>query len=210
MKAFIEGTGVFIWPLGACSILAAFIILERLFALRTNRVAPSALLNFLSSENLPALPPKLAKSLGGRIVLFFQKNNADPDTLKAFAQIELTRLERGLFLLDTIVGIAPLIGLLGTVYGLFSLFPGDGLPNAAVLTRGVGIALSTTILGLLIAIPALVCSNYIARRLELLSAQINMAVERLCTFSPGPPQPEKLEFVLKPLVLPSKPTTPRK
>jgi hypothetical protein len=115
------------------------------------------------------------------VVKFFVKSNPDGESLKAFAQLELTRLERGVFLLDTVVGVAPLIGLLGTVYGLFSLFPQsqDGMPSNATLTRGVGLALTTTILGLLIAIPSLVFSSYIARRLEVHSARMNMLVERL-------------------------------
>jgi biopolymer transport protein ExbB len=210
MKTFIEGAGAFIWPLGACSFLAVFIVIERLFALRTSRVLPDALLNFLSQETLQPLPSNLARSSGGRVVLFFQKNNPDPETLKAFAQMELTRLERGLFLLDTIVGVAPLIGLLGTVYGLFILFPGDNLPNSTTLTRGVGLALTTTIMGLLTAIPALVCSNFIARRIEVLATRVNLAVERLCSFFSEPPQPGKLEFVLKPLAIPPKLGTAKK
>ena len=189
MKTLIEGAGHFIWPLGFCSFLAAFIVVERLLALRPTRVLPQAASDALQLGVLRTLPRKLERSTAGRILLFFQKNNADAETLKAFAQIELSRLERGLFLLDTIVSVTPLLGLLGTVYGLFIL-----MPQRASLTHGVGIALTTTVIGLGIAIPALFCSNLIARRLELLSAQINMFVERLCSLGvPGatanPPEP---------------------
>jgi biopolymer transport protein ExbB len=180
MKTLIDGAGWFIWPLGVCSFLAVFIALERLFALQSRYVLPARLLTLLAQPNPPPLPAGLEKSAGGRIVRFFQRNNPDPETLKAYAQMELTRLERGVFLLDTTVGVAPLIGLLGTVYGLFALFPEEGMPTAANLTRGVGLALTTTIIGLLIAIPALVVSNYIYRRLEVFSARVNMLVERLC------------------------------
>ncbi|MDR2863936.1 MAG: MotA/TolQ/ExbB proton channel family protein [Puniceicoccales bacterium] len=182
MRTLVDGAGFFIWPLGICSFLAVFIVIERLLALRPGKVLPEALLTLLVSGALQDAPRRQWEtSPGGRILNFFRKNNPDPDTLKAFAQVELTRLERGLFLLDTIVGVAPLIGLLGTVYGLFILFPDEGMPNSATLTRGVGMALTTTILGLLIAIPSLVSSNYIARRLEVISARMNMAVERLCS-----------------------------
>lgn len=179
METLIEGAGPFIWPMGLCSFIAVFIVIERLIALRIERVLPEALLAALARGDLRALPERLEHSSGGRVVRFFQKSAPDPESLKAYARIELTRLERGLFLLDTIVGIAPLLGLLGTVYGLFILFPEQGLPDTARLTRGVGLALTTTMLGLFIAIPALICSNYLARRLEIISARMSMLVERL-------------------------------
>ncbi|MDR1817225.1 MAG: MotA/TolQ/ExbB proton channel family protein [Puniceicoccales bacterium] len=179
-KNLIEGAGLFIYPLGACSLLAVFLFIERLVALRDARVLPAALLRFLNKNGVSApLPPAVAGSSGGKVVGFFQRENPDAEALKAYTQIELTRLERGLFLLDIIVGVAPLIGLLGTVYGLFVLFPESGMPNAATLTHGVGMALTTTILGLLIAIPALFASGWFGRRLEIVSARMNLLVERL-------------------------------
>ncbi|MDR3229634.1 MAG: MotA/TolQ/ExbB proton channel family protein [Puniceicoccales bacterium] len=183
--------------------------MERLFALRNGRIVPDALLRILAQGNPPALPPALERTIGGRIVRFFQRNNPDPDTLKAYAQLELTRLERGIFLLDTIVSAAPLIGLLGTVWGLFSLFPEEGMPAAATLTRGVGMALITTMLGLCIAIPALLGSSYISRRLEVLSARINIAVERLCSFCVGA-EPSVSGTVKLPPLLPLEPVKTEK
>jgi biopolymer transport protein ExbB len=180
METIIVGAGHFIWPLGLCSFVAVFIVIERLLALRAGRVLPDVLVDALVRGDLQVAANGTDASTGGRIVRFFQRNNPDPETLKAFAQVELTRLERGLFLLDTIVGVAPLLGLLGTVYGLFILFPEEGMPSTAALTRGVGLALTTTMIGLFIAIPALVCSSYIGRRLEVISARVNMLVERLC------------------------------
>ena len=151
---------------------------------------PGAITTLLAHGDLSVpLPTKTNGTLGGRLIHFYQKNNPDTETLKAYAQMELSYLERGLFLLDTIVSVAPLIGLLGTVYGLFMLFPEKGLPNTATLTHGIGLALTTTILGLLIAIPALICSNYIARRLEVISARINLAVERLLALPASAPPP---------------------
>ena len=185
MNTLIEGAGPFIWPLGLCSLLAAFIVIERLIALRFERVLPERLLTALTRGEWANLPEALRVSPGGRVVGFAEKNRPDPESLKAYAQIELTRLERGLFLLDTIVGIAPLLGLLGTVYGLFILFPSEGLPDTASLTRGVGLALTTTMLGLFIAIPSLVASNYLARRLEIISAKMNLLVERLAALVDG-------------------------
>jgi biopolymer transport protein ExbB len=72
-----------------------------------------------------------------------------------------------------------LLGLLGTVAGLATLFPEQGIPDTQTLTRGVGLALSTTLIGLCIAIPALLAANWLSRRLEVLSSRLDVLVEAL-------------------------------
>ena len=94
------------------------------------------------------------------------------------------RLQSGLHLLDSIVAAAPLLGLLGTVTGLATLFPEQGLPDSQTLTRGVGLALSTTMIGLCIAIPALIAANALGRRLEVISSRFDVLVEALETQRP--------------------------
>ena len=180
MDKLLQGAGPFIWPLGFCSFLAVFILVERLLALRGPRVMPESLMAAIVDGKPESSPQADRHTAGGRIVRFWADHSPDAEALKAFARLELTRLERGLFILDTIVGIAPLLGLLGTVYGLFILFPDDGSkPDTATMMRGVGLGLTSTMIGLFIAIPALAGSNYLGRRLELLSARLNLAVERL-------------------------------
>lgn len=180
MDKLLQGAGPFIWPLGFCSFLAVFILVERLLALRGPRVMPESLMEAIVDGKPASSPEADRRTAGGRIVRFWADHAPDAEALKAYAKLEMTRLERGLFILDTIVGIAPLLGLLGTVYGLFILFPDDGTkPDTATMMRGVGLGLTSTMIGLFIAIPALVGSNYLGRRLELLSARLNLAVERL-------------------------------
>lgn len=181
MDKLLQGAGPFIWPLGFCSFFAVFIIVERLLALRGDRVMPDPLMDAIVEGRPEVAVEAHGRTAGGRIVRFWLEHDSlDVEALKAYAKLELTRLERGLFILDTIVGIAPLLGLLGTVYGLFILFPDDGSkPDTATMMRGVGLGLTSTMIGLFIAIPALVGSNYLGRRLELLSARISLAVERL-------------------------------
>ncbi len=74
-------------------------------------------------------------------------------------------LEKNLFILSTIITLAPFLGLLGTVWGILITFSelnsgGMASSNAAVL-GGLSTALSTTVLGLIIAIPALISYNYL-------------------------------------------------
>lgn len=171
-------------PLGICSVLAVYIIIERLLALRPARVLPSAIVEAFLAGQVSALPAAgLSRSVAGRIIAFQRTHQPDPDALKAFAMLEITRMERGVFVLDVVVAGAPLIGLLGTVTGLVHVFGGidvgGGLPESGVFTQGIALALSTTMLGLMIAIPALVASGYLYRRIDMLGAQLNVGVERL-------------------------------
>jgi biopolymer transport protein ExbB len=101
------------------------------------------------------------------------------ERLRAPAEAELVALGRGLFLLESAVAIAPLLGLLGTVTGLATLFPTLGQPETAKLAGGFGLALSTTAIGLAIAIPAQLASQAIARRLDVVASRSRLLTEAL-------------------------------
>lgn len=182
MANIFEGAGIFLYPLALCSILAVFIIVERLIALRSNKILPRDLVDkFVTGEVLDMDGDH--DSVGGRILFFYQMNQPDPEALKAFASLETTRLERGMFILDIVVGASPLLGLLGTVTGLIQVFggidPASGMPDPTLFMQGIALALTTTMLGLSIAIPALVGNSYLTRRVDMLTAQINVGVERM-------------------------------
>lgn len=178
MQTLIVGAGIFLWPLGFCSLAALFLLLERAWVLRPGSVVPEALLAAVRAGRAANLDPELAITPAGRLVRRWSEGAAG-EALKAHARAELVRLQRGLHWLDSIVAAAPLLGLLGTVTGLATLFPAQGLPDAATLTRGVGLALSTTMIGLCIAIPALIGANWLGRRLEVISSRLDVLVETL-------------------------------
>lgn len=180
MQTILEGAGWFIWPLGFCSVLAMLVIIERLIALREGRVLPRKALELVLAGDFDAAAKAFPRTAGGRIVNFALKSNPDAPALTAFARLEVSRMERGMFIPESIVSIAPLIGLFGTVYGLYILFPENGgMPDQQMLVRGVGLALTTTMLGLLIAMPVLLANNYIMRRIEVLASRLSLLVERL-------------------------------
>ncbi|MDQ8206170.1 MotA/TolQ/ExbB proton channel family protein [Coraliomargarita sp. SDUM461003] len=174
--------GIFIYPLGLCSILAVFIAFERLLALRPSRVMPRALVDAFVSGQFDGVEAD-QNSVAGRILHFHRSRPSDPDSLKAYARLEVSRMERGVFLLEVVIGAAPLIGLLGTVTGLTQVFSGfsaeTGLPDPATFIRGIALALNTTILGLAIAIPALAAHAYVLRRVEFMAARIGLGVQAL-------------------------------
>jgi biopolymer transport protein ExbB len=181
MRELIDNAGIFAWPLGLCSLLAAVIILERLFALRRNRIIPRIYEVAFSQGSIPAEGDE--SSVAGRILKFFHSGQLDSEQLKAFTRLQVTRMERGLFILEIVVSAAPLIGLLGTVTGLVTVFsqisPETGLPDPASFVEGVSLALTTTILGLSIAIPALAFNSFLNRRVDTYEAQLEVGVERL-------------------------------
>jgi len=182
----IQGAGIFIYPLGLCSFLAVFMIVERWLALRTSKVIPPQTVDILSKGDIKEVKADNS-SLAGRIIGFYQKNHPDDKTLHAYAKHEVGQLERGLFILDIIVGAAPLIGLLGTVVGLIQVFsrisPETGMPDPSSFVEGIALALTTTMLGLLIAIPAMVGNSYLGRRIEVISTKLEVLLEGLNNIS---------------------------
>lgn len=182
-----KSAGGFVYPLLVCSVLALIVFIERLLALQSKKVMPKELIELFLQGDITK--PVSAQSLttGGRILNFFHKHKPSPAALKAYADLETTQLERGLFLIEIAVSAAPLIGLLGTVMGLVHLFaklPNNGaLPTAEVFMQGIALALTTTMLGLCIAIPCIAAHNFLLRRVEVLSAQIYVGVERLISLA---------------------------
>lgn len=180
MINLIEGAGIFIWPLGLCSILGVFIIVERIYALMPGKIMPQHIVDSLIEGNIPEVT---GDSVGGRIMQFYLQHKPDADQLKAFARLEVTRMERGLFILEIVVSAAPLLGLLGTVTGLVKVFANisieTGMPDPGTFIEGIALALTTTMLGLSIAIPALVGNHILIRRIDTLAARLSVGVERL-------------------------------
>jgi biopolymer transport protein ExbB/TolQ len=101
------------------------------------------------------------------------------DALQTKARHEIVRLERGLVVLEIIVGIAPLLGLVGTIVGMMAVFADvgqAGLTDASKLAHGIALILRATLLGLLIAIPSLIAWSYFSKKVEMFAVEM----ETLC------------------------------
>jgi len=118
-----------------------------------------------------------------RIVEFAEHNPNDEGALKAFARLEVNRMQRGVPYLDVIYAAAPLIGLSGTVTGLLRVFSqidqNTGLPDPVTFTTGVALALSATVIGLSIAIPSLIGAGYLSRKVDNYAAELEVLLERI-------------------------------
>src|SRR5438552_7384004 len=156
------------------SVVGLTFIVERGFALRWGRVVPreieAAVESCQSPEDVPILRRICQQhdSPMSRLLLLAAEHLPWPmaenaDAIQTRARHEIVRLERGLVVLEIIVGIAPLLGLVGTIAGMMTLF-GDisrtGLSDASKLAHDISLILRTTLLGLLIAIPALIAWSY--------------------------------------------------
>jgi biopolymer transport protein ExbB len=180
MLEILKGAGLLIYPLGICSVAAVFIICERIYALRRAAVLPQDLVDAIV-EAKPVYGGR--HSVFGRIVAFAEEHRNDEGAIKAFARLEINRMERGIPYLDVIYAAAPLLGLTGTVTGLLQVFsqisPDTGLPDPVAFTKGVALALSATVIGLSIAIPSLVGGGHLQRKVENYAVQIDALLERI-------------------------------
>jgi biopolymer transport protein ExbB len=168
------------------SVIGLTFIIERGLALRTAKVLPPPVVGALeacrSADDLSMLrhicqqyPSPLS-----RLLILAEKNRRrsrpeNASTLETSARQEVSRLERGLVVLEIIVGIGPLLGLVGTIYGIMVVFAkmgGSTLGEANMLSEGIALALRATFLGLITAIPSLVAWSYYNRKVESLAVEM--------------------------------------
>jgi len=168
--------GITIYPLLLLGIIALAIILDKAFVYWRYVRRPSSLLMLVETYSFPwaELEQQMASLVSGnyfgrffRIILDNRTNPAWWVESRAAdeAQVIEKALSRGLWVLETIVTAAPLLGLVGTIIGMmgsFKLIGGSGLVNPTGITGGVAQALIATTLGLIIAIIALFSFNFFA------------------------------------------------
>ncbi len=190
MWEFFRAGGPFMILLVATSVVGLTFIIERGLALRWTKVIPpgveSAVENYRTQEELAMLERVCQQqpSALSRLLLIACKHLDWPKTenenaVQTRARHEVAHLERGLVVLEIVVGISPLLGLVGTIHGLITLF-GDlsqtGLTDNTALAKGIAIALNTTLMGLLTAIPSLIAWSYYNKKVETFAVEM----ETLC------------------------------
>ena len=163
----------------------AFVI-ERGIALRWRRVAPPEIEAAVESCQGPEDVPMLRRvcqqhnSVMSRLLLVASDHMEWPkaeavDAIQTRARHEIARLERGLVVLEIIVGIAPLLGLVGTILGMMTVFADVGQAgqvDAGKLAQGIALILRATLFGLLIAIPSLIFWSYYSKKVESFAVEM--------------------------------------
>lgn len=181
-QMFLKG-GLIMWPILFCSVLGLAVVIDRYIILRRAKI------------NIPAFMVRIRgllkkKDVSGAISYCMEEKspvaNIIRKGLKKYklghervkeaienaGQQEIGKLEKGLSILATVAGIAPLLGFLGTVTGMISAFMRiedlAGAANPSDLAGGIWEALMTTAFGLIVGIPALAFYNYFLNRVKKL------------------------------------------
>ena len=189
--ATLQAGGAMVYPLLALAFLAAIIVLEKGFVLWARTRLPEPLRGLIETyryswaELESGLASLGSRNYFGAFLSTLAAGRAQPPWwLESRAGDEASLIEkslgRWLWMLETIVTAAPLLGLLGTITGMiraFRLFGSQGLVDPAGVTGGVAEALIATALGLFVALVALFAFNYFSQR----QARIMDEMERLGT-----------------------------
>lgn len=190
IQLFKDG-GWMMYPLLLCSLLGFGVIFAKLYVLIVAQRDSKRLINEVSEQararNLPealdqaqATPGPVAAILIAGLNRVREARGSDEveQAMESAGKVELGFLERGLVLLATVATVAPLLGFLGTVWGMIEAFgaiEAAGQVEATLVASGIKIALITTAAGLLIAIPINIAYNYFVTRIDQLIVDMDEA-----------------------------------
>ena len=182
MIDYLTAGGWFMLPLLICSVLLISIVIERIWFLQKRLVSPEGLLRtFINHSKDHSITIQQqdsyveSSSLGELLVTAYRfkdkpRNIVEDKVVEASSNVRM-KLERNLNMLGIIASISPLLGLLGTVVGMITVFANinlvDGSSNSDLLASGISEALITTAFGLLVAVPGLIFYKYFSARVNL-------------------------------------------
>jgi biopolymer transport protein ExbB len=187
LQVLIKGGPIMV-PLLFCSIIALAVVIERfLFWRRISSHEPiENMLRLVEQRDFAAARDtgQIAESPIGRVLLagLAHRKPSPAKAMEAEAQKQIPILRKRLTILDTIITLAPLLGLLGTVVGMigsFDIMSATGMGQPHAVTGGVAEALIATATGLLIAILTLIPYNYFSNRTEREMEQIEYFASRM-------------------------------
>ncbi len=184
--------GWFMVPIGLLSILVVTLAIERGMALRRARILPDALVHDLGrlagtqgsfdpreAYRVCQRYPSAAANVVRAMLLKIGRPHSEVEhTVGEASEREAERLYANVRWLNLAAGVAPLLGLLGTVWGMIDAFHrttmlGPGQNKAEELAAGIYIALVTTFGGLMVAIPAAIFAHLFEGRIQKLFHQID-------------------------------------
>lgn len=162
---FINAGGSITWILVAMNVLGLSLIFWRLFVLRSFK------------KYIPAEAKMMADTLSKQ----FNATNllSHLDLVKDSISQRVHELEFGMNTIKVIATTAPLLGLLGTVIGIYEAFQvisSVGLDDPGKFASGISYALITTIVGLIVAIPHYIAHNYLSGELDALEIQMEKQI----------------------------------
>jgi len=182
MFEILKAGGPVMVPLILFSIVSAAIFLERLWTLQSRRVVPTELTEKvwkwveqrqIQDKHIVALQQNspLGKILAAGLANRGRDRSIIKESIEDTGRHVVHELQRFVNALATIASVSPLLGLLGTVFGMiqtFNAIRSEGIGNPAALAGGIGTALICTAAGLSVAIPALIAYKYLRARIDTL------------------------------------------
>jgi biopolymer transport protein ExbB len=202
------------YPLVLCSMISVGVMIAKFFTLRiahrgTHRVLVDVDELVLRGDVVGAIEvcrntpgPASAILLAGLRRIQGKKLNEGEleSAVSTVGTIELSFLERGLVILATIANVAPLMGFLGTVYGMvmaFAAIEAAGTVDPATVAGGIKVALLTTAAGLVIAVPVNIAYNFFVTRIDQLVADMEHGASKIMSLAWDLERDGKIEIVKK-------------
>lgn len=180
-------------PIILASIIAAAIVLERVWTLQPKRVLPTELTNKvwrwveqqqIQDKHIAALQQNspLGKVLAAGLANRHRDRAILKESIEDTGRHVVHELDRFISTLGMIASLSPLMGLLGTVLGMirtFNAITTDGIGNPTALAGGIAEALITTAAGLAVAIPAMISYRFLRGKVERLVVQMEKEAIKL-------------------------------
>ena len=194
ISSFIHKGGVFIYFILLCSMFALTIVLYQWFLLQRAKIIPTNLVDSMNAylsrgdeestnrlnESRKTSPSVLQRLCDVVLERHDRKDVEIQEAVQASAREEIIKMQVGIPILEVIIAIAPLLGLLGTATGLFTVFEGVGAGEEKYeeMAQGISEALITTVSGLAVAVPAVIAHGYFNRRIERYSARLEVVMDK--------------------------------
>lgn len=190
---FMVKGGIVMVPIGLCSLVALTLAVERLTSLRRSRVIPRGFIQGLTDvlsqeagararaiEYCRARPSPIARICEAGVRRWDRPLEQVERLIGEAGQREVVLLRKHLRGLSVIGSVAPLLGLLGTIFGMITAFQtvaqsAEALGRTELLAGGIYEAMITTAAGLIVAIPALLLYHIISAKIDRLVAEMDAA-----------------------------------
>ncbi|MES2206230.1 MAG: MotA/TolQ/ExbB proton channel family protein [Pseudomonadota bacterium] len=180
MWAVIQSSGWTIWPIVLSSVVALALVLERFWFLKKDKVLSPDLINRIRAEvergggvtgelvQRVAEEGMLGHVLASGLRYVRAPREVMKESIESSGRMVAHELERFLPTLATIASMAPLLGLLGTVFGMIDIFGAQSgaSSNPQQLAHGIALALYNTAAGLIVAIPTLIFYRYFRSKVD--------------------------------------------
>jgi len=185
---FLKG-GIIMWPILLCSIIGLAVVIDRYIVIRKAKINVPAFMvrirGFIKKKDISGAvsycmeeKSPIANVVRKGLKKYKLGHERVKDSIENAGSQEVSKLEKGLPILASVSGIAPLLGFLGTVTGMISAFMRiedlQGSANPSDLAGGIWEALITTAFGLIVGIPALALYNYFVSAVKKLVGEIEM------------------------------------